>query len=203
LPSNGVKLTKFTHACVRLESDGHAVVIDPGIWTEPGALAHADAILVTHEHTDHIDADALTSLGVPVFAPSTAKINLPTLRAVDAGETFDAAGFRIRAVGGRHAITYAGQPACANLGYVINHSLYHPGDAFAAPGESIETLVVPVFGPWMKAREAIDFTRLVQPLRAAAIHDAQLAQGGRESLSGWFTTYCATDFRWLLPGESL
>ena len=45
----------------RLEKDGAVVVIDPGGWSDaPEALiTGAAAILVTHEHPDHLDADAV------------------------------------------------------------------------------------------------------------------------------------------------
>jgi glyoxylase-like metal-dependent hydrolase (beta-lactamase superfamily II) len=50
-----VRLTKFVHSCVRLDYDGRALVIDPGVWSEPQALVGVDAVLVTHEHLDHVD----------------------------------------------------------------------------------------------------------------------------------------------------
>ena len=68
-----MRLTKYAHACVRVE-DGGVLVVDPGIFTDPEALAGADAVLVTHEHPDHIDVKALTAaIGgrpVPVSARS-------------------------------------------------------------------------------------------------------------------------------------
>jgi L-ascorbate metabolism protein UlaG (beta-lactamase superfamily) len=57
-----MKLTKFTHACVRLEKDGRVLVLDPGNFSETDqALADADAVLITHEHADHVDADAVAA----------------------------------------------------------------------------------------------------------------------------------------------
>ncbi|MFI9025464.1 MBL fold metallo-hydrolase [Streptomyces sp. NPDC053560] len=47
-----MRTTKYAHACVLLEKDGRVLVIDPGTWCEPAALTGADAVLVTHEHTD-------------------------------------------------------------------------------------------------------------------------------------------------------
>lgn len=43
-----MRITKYTYSCVRLEHDcGGTPVIDPGVWSEPEALADADAFLVT------------------------------------------------------------------------------------------------------------------------------------------------------------
>ena len=39
-----MRITKYTHACVRIEHDGKVLVIDPGVWTEPEAVAGADAL---------------------------------------------------------------------------------------------------------------------------------------------------------------
>ena len=54
-----MRLTKLEHACVRLEKDGATLVIDPAAWSMPRALEGASAVLVTHEHFDHFDADGL------------------------------------------------------------------------------------------------------------------------------------------------
>ncbi|MGH3760903.1 MBL fold metallo-hydrolase, partial [Actinophytocola sp.] len=105
-----MRITKYTHACVRLEHDGRVLVIDPGTWSEAYALTGADAVLVTHEHTDHVDVLRLAGLGVPVYAPRDAAIPGLEVIGVSAGEEFTAAGFRVRAVGGRHAVIYGGQP---------------------------------------------------------------------------------------------
>ncbi|WP_205623083.1 MBL fold metallo-hydrolase [Sciscionella marina] len=51
-----MRITKFGHACVRVEKNGQAIVIDPGVMTtEPDVLAGVEAVLVTHEHFDHFD----------------------------------------------------------------------------------------------------------------------------------------------------
>ena len=44
-----MRLTKFSHACVRLERDGAVLVIDPGTLSERAALDGVDAVLVTDE----------------------------------------------------------------------------------------------------------------------------------------------------------
>lgn len=198
-----MRITKYTHACVRIEHDGRVLVVDPGTWSEPVALAGADAVLVTHEHADHIDVLRLVGLGVPVYAPLDANISRLDITGVSSGEEFTAAGFRVRAVGGRHAFIYGGQPDCANLGYIIDEAVYHPGDSLHVPEQPIETLLVPAQGSWMKTAEAIDFVKAITPQRAFAIHDAQINDRGLSSVNGWLTEETDSGYRYLAPGQSL
>ncbi|MER5335815.1 MBL fold metallo-hydrolase [Micromonospora sp. NPDC002717] len=199
-----MRITKFTHACVRLEHDGGVLVIDPGTWSEPRALAGADAVLVTHEHTDHVDVLRLAGLGVPVFAPEGAAlpdlVPLPVTR-VRAGERFTAAGLTVTALGGRHAAIHGGQPDCANLGYLVGDEVYHPGDSLYPPDRPVRTLLVPAQASWLKLTEAIDFALTAGAERVFPIHDAQLNDRGLASVNGWFTE-TVPGYRFLAPGES-
>lgn len=198
-----MRIARFTHSCVRLEADdGGTLVIDPGVWTEEEALVGAGAILVTHEHVDHIDVLRLAQLGLSVHAPATARIDGVDVIGIAPGDELTIAGFRIRAVGGRHAFIYAGQPDCANLGYIVDGALYHPGDSVHVPEGSIETLLVPMQGSWLKTEEAIDFVQAVRPSRAFGIHDGQLNERGLNGINAWLTRESGTDYRWLRPGET-
>lgn len=198
-----MKIIKFSHACIRLEDAGRALVIDPGEWAEPQALAGADAILVTHEHADHIDTARLAEAGLPVFAPDGADITGIEVTRVTSGQRFEAAGFDITAVGSRHAFIYGGVPDCPNLGYVVDGRIYHPGDALFVPDQAIETLFAPAQGSWMKLVEAIDFVKAVQPQRTVQIHDAGLSEYGKAGASAWFTRETGSGYRWLDVGESI
>ncbi|MFH9736762.1 MBL fold metallo-hydrolase [Streptomyces roseolus] len=199
-----MRVIKYTHSCVRLERDDLGVlVIDPGIWSEPDALRGADAVLVTHEHADHVDVLRLAGLGVPVYAPKGAVLPGIDTVEVSAGEEFLAAGYRITAHGGRHATIYGDLPDCANLGYVVEESLYHPGDSLHVPVVPVETLLVPLYAPWMRTSEAIDFVREVGPERAVGIHDAQINERGLASVNGWLGEEARTAYRWLPPGSRL
>jgi L-ascorbate metabolism protein UlaG (beta-lactamase superfamily) len=196
-----MRITKFTHACVRLEHEGRVLVVDPGIWSEPYALRDADAVLVTHEHGDHVDVLRLRGLGVPVYAPQGADLRDLDARRVAAGEEFTAAGFAVRAVGGRHAEIHGGLPDCVNLGYVVDGSVYHPGDSLHVPDADVETLFVPVHGSWLKTTEALDFVAAVAPRRTFPIHEAQLNDRGLESVNGWFAQETDHGYRYLRPFE--
>lgn len=174
-----MRITKFGHACVRIEHGGTTVVVDPGVFTDPAAVTGADAVLITHEHPDHYLPDHLLAAKAPVFtiAAVAAKIRdeapgVP-VTVVAPEETFDV-GLPVRAVGEMHAVIHPEFPRITNSGYVLTlgeTKVYHPGDALTEPGEAVDVLLVPSSAPWLKASEAVDFARAVRAPRNVAIHD--------------------------------
>ena len=186
-------LTKFTHACVRLEQDGRVLVLDPGIFSESAAaLAGADAVLITHEHPDHYDAAALVAAlaGSPqlsIYAPAgvarscapQAPDHAERIFVAAAGESFTAAGFAVQCFGGQHALIHPSMPVVANVGYLVDGDVYHPGDSLIVPhGVSVGTLLVPIHAPWSKVSEVVDFVVSVRAPQAFQIHDALLNEQG-------------------------
>ena len=214
-------LTKFTHACVRLEKDGRALVFDPGTFSETAqALAGADAVLITHEHTDHIDVDAvvaalLGSDSLQLFAPAGVAAQLrekaaqagSRIHTVAPGEDFEAAGFAVRSFGGQHALIHPQIPVVANIGYFVDSNVYHPGDSFIVPdGVEVRTLLVPIHAPWNKVGEVVDFVIAVRAPKAFPIHDALLNESGRGLVEGHVTRFGAkygTEYRHLSSGDSV
>jgi len=206
-----VQMTKYTHSCVRLERDGRALVIDPGVWSEPAALVAASAVLITHEHADHVDADRLvTALAVDpaprVYAPAAVAASLAGLgdRVVQVapGDRFTAVGFDVQVVGGQHAEIYEGLPGCDNVGFVVD-GLYHPGDALIVPHVAVDTLLVPACAPWLKLAEALDFVRAVRPRQAHPMHDAMLSPVGQEIVDRWLAEKGGADYTRIALGESV
>ncbi|MCX4745234.1 MBL fold metallo-hydrolase [Kitasatospora sp. NBC_01287] len=201
-----MRLTKLGHACVRLEAGDRVLVIDPGTLSDPDALRGATAVLITHEHEDHLDRDRLAAaraanpaLTVHTHAALAATLGPGTV-VVAPGDTFTAAGFTVRAVGGTHAEIIDGLPGCPNLGYLVD-GVYHPGDSLVVPGEPVDTLLLPASGPWLKLREAIELVRAIRPARAFPIHDANLSEIGLENFDGWLEEETCTSYARLPLGE--
>jgi L-ascorbate metabolism protein UlaG (beta-lactamase superfamily) len=203
-----VRLTKYGHACVRLDLDAGSVVLDPGSYSPEVDLAGVADVLVTHEHADHIDIDRLVPLvrdGLRLHTNADVAASLASehgleVHAVGPGETFTVAGVDVQVVGGEHAEIYNGLPGCANVGFVLA-GVYHPGDALHVPGVEVETLLVPVSAPWLKLREALDFVRAVGPVRAFPIHDALFSDIGNAGVDRWMVNESGTDYRRLAAGE--
>lgn len=199
-----MRLIKYGHACVRLETGGRTLVIDPGTWSEAEALTGADAVLITHEHADHVDAEKLASFGGEIFAPaSVAPMLEGRATTVEVGQTFTAAGFQVQVVGGQHAEIYEGLPGCANVGYVVDGEVYHPGDSLFVPQVPIGTLLVPASAPWLKLAEALDFVRAIQPRRAYPIHDAMLNDLGLGNFDAWMQRKGNTSYARIPLGDSI
>lgn len=188
-----MKLTKFGHACIRLEGAAGTLVIDPGGLSEAAAIEGADAILVTHEHFDHfvegrIRAAAQANRGLQVWTVSAVAELLTgmgaQLHVVGDGDTFTAAGFGVEAHGSRHTAVHRDIPVIANTGFLIGGSLFHPGDALTVPDKPVGTLMLPVHAPWSRISDLIDWVREISPQRALAVHDGALNPVGIAIVGG-------------------
>lgn len=184
-----MRITKFGHACVRIEHEGTTLVLDPGMFTDAEALDGADAVLITHEHPDHYSADLLGRSDAPVFTIDAvaAKIreDAPEIgertTVVAPGQSFEAAGVPVTAVGDMHALIHEEIPRIHNTGYRIEvggQRLFHPGDAITETDQDVDVLFVPVSAPWAASRDLIDFARAVKAPRNVAIHDRVYSEAG-------------------------
>ncbi len=207
-----MQLTKFTHACVRLDDGDRSLLVDPGIWAERDAYDGVDEILLTHQHADHVDVETLvaraaTNSSLVVRAPADVLPMLSALGdaaiAVAPGDTFTAAGFTVRVLGGRHADIYDGLPGCDNVGYLLEGRVYHPGDSLVVPETPVELLCLPVSGPWLKLSEALDFVRAVAPARAVPVHEALLSDIGLGLVDRWLDMKGGTDCARVAPGDTV
>ncbi|CAN5387733.1 MBL fold metallo-hydrolase [soil metagenome] len=185
-----MRITKFGHACVRVEHAGVRLVLDPGGFTGREAVEGADVVLITHQHADHYDAGHLRSISAPIVTiDAVARViveEAPDLSdrvtVVTPGELLDL-GVPVRVVGEKHAVIHPDYPTFDNSGYLLtlgDERVYHPGDSLTPHGEPIDVLLAPISAPWLKVGEAVDFVREVAAPRNLGIHDrvySELALG--------------------------
>ncbi|MEU0054191.1 MBL fold metallo-hydrolase [Streptomyces sp. NPDC006309] len=208
-----MKLTKKSHACVRLDKEGRTLVIDPGGFSEEDAAVGADAVLVTHEHPDHFDEGRLRAAleanpAAGIWAPRSVAGRLAAafpgrVHTVGHGDTFSAAGFEVEVHGELHAVIHPDIPRITNVGFLIDGGrVFHPGDALTVPARPVETLMLPVMAPWSKISEVIDYVREVGPQRAYDVHDALLTDLARPIYDRQIGALGGTDHLRLAPGAS-
>jgi len=178
-----MQIIHFGHSCVLAETGSARLLIDPGSFSSGfEQLTGLDAILVTHQHPDHLDTDRLPALlaanpeaELVVDTGSADALDGTAHRVVRPGEQIEIAGAVVEVVGGDHAVIHEDIPMIPNNGYLIDGSVLHPGDAFPPPGRDIDALLLPTGAPWLKLSEAVDYLRAVAPAVAVPIHQAVLA----------------------------
>lgn len=210
-------MTAFGHACVRIERDGRRLVVDPGGFSDLAALDGADAVLVTHEHPDHLAVDAVVEAlgsGATCAGPASAMAVLreagapdDRLRACTAGDRFKAAGLAVEVLAADHAEVHPDVPVPANVGYLVDGAVLHPGDCVVPPGpQGVAVLLVPVGGPWLRVADAVELVRAVRPQVAVPVHDAVLSAQGQalaDRIVGGLGGTDGTVYRRLALGETL
>jgi L-ascorbate metabolism protein UlaG (beta-lactamase superfamily) len=192
-----MQLTKFTHSCVRLDDGDRSLVFDPGTFSEvERALDGADAVLITHEHPDHLDVERVRAAlaadsRLRLWAPPAVAHQLQDLGeqvvSVEAGTDFEAAGFRVRAFGGQHALIHPVIPMIANLGYLVDGLVFHPGDSLVVPEVPVPTLLLPTSAPWLRVADALDFAISVRAATVHPIHDGLVQDAWTELVGGLVT----------------
>lgn len=184
-----MRLTKYGHSCLLVEEGPARLLLDPG--TLSGGFEELEgltAVLVTHQHADHLDVGRLRGLldrnpGVRVLCDEGSAEQLATAGAavevVHDGDQLDAGGVAVRVSGRDHAVIHADIPVVPNVGYLVGGRLFHPGDAFTLPGQPVEVLAVPAGAPWLKVSEAVDYLRQVRPRVAVPVHELVLSTAGK------------------------
>lgn len=204
-------LTKKTHSCVRLERDGQVLAIDPGGFSENDAAVGARAILVTHEHPDHfnearlragLEADPAAEVWTLRSVAEQLSAAFPgRIHTVGHGDTFTAAGFDVQVYGELHAVIHPDIPRVTNIGFLVDGSVFHPGDALTVPDRQVDTLLLPVMAPWNKISEVIEYVREVKPRRAIDVHDALLTDLARPVYDMHVGNLGGADHSRLAPGD--
>ena len=180
-----MKIIKFGHCCFVAEPKiGVKVMTDPGTFsTMQNEAENISVVVVTHEHADHLHIESLKKVlennpnAVVITNSAVGKIlrneNIE-FKLIEEGNSIEVKGVMIKGFGNTHAEIYGTYGQVQNTGYMID-LLCFPGDAFEAPGVKVDILALPVAGPWMRIKDAIDYEKNITPRIIFPVHDAILS----------------------------
>ncbi|WP_375479033.1 MBL fold metallo-hydrolase [uncultured Jatrophihabitans sp.] len=175
-------VTHLGHACLLVDTGRARLLIDPGTLSDVGTPDGLDAVLITHQHPDHLDLDALERVlaANPAAAlvvdadTASAVAGLPEHSVARPGERLTFGGAVVDVLGGIHAPVYGDVPGCTNSAYLVDDgALLHPGDSFFVPEQDVDVLAVAIDGPWLKLAEAIDYLTTVRPRLALPVYEGE------------------------------
>ncbi len=181
-----MKVTKFIHSCLLVETPERAALFDPGSMSESALdasrIERLDDIFITHEHGDHMSIRLIKQL-VQKF-PDVRITSTSSVVKILGGEGItasnqppeDAVFFDSPH---EDVAPLFGQPP-EEIGVHYLDILSHPGDSHSF-NETKAILALPVTAPWGSAIRAMNLGLTLKPKHILPIHDWHWRDEARES----------------------
>jgi L-ascorbate metabolism protein UlaG (beta-lactamase superfamily) len=187
-----MRITHLGHACLLVEMADTRLLVDPGTFADDlGDVRDLAAVLVTHQHPDHLDPERLPDLvaanpgAVVLCDPGSVDVlaGLGVEARSHHGAPTSVGDVTVTPFGQQHALIHDDIARITNVGVRLDAegepSFFHPGDALdAEPGE-VDVLAFPLQAPWQRSRDMTAFLRRLGAPHAVPVHDGLLQPRGR------------------------
>lgn len=179
-----MNITKLGHCCLLIEEKEARILTDPGSYSNAqDEIYNLGAVLITHEHSDHLHLESLKKVlannpEARIFTNESVgkilKAENIYFEVLGEDQIVQVGGVVILAFKAPHEFIADSVPLPENTAFLIGGKLLLPGDSFFAPKRQVVILALPVSGPWMRMKDAIDYAKQIKPKKAFPIHDGML-----------------------------
>ena len=216
-----MRITKYIHSCLLIEKGSDRLLFDPGHFSfvegrvKPSDFQNIAAIVLTHNHPDHIDDDALEEITdnnphAVVLANSeiAAKLSEKEIAAeiFESGERI-VKSFVLQAFDAPHEAILADELP-QNTAYLIDDQMLHPGDSLSKNLDHLrgtKILCLPMTAPWETELQTFEFAKKMQPQFVVPIHDGYVKDFFLQSRYETFHKFLKREnitFQWMnKPGD--
>ena len=170
-----MKITKFVHSCLLVETADRVALFDPGVYSAEAldidAISRLDDIFITHIHPDHLSLDFMKQL-VAKF-PDIRITSNPEVVAFLAAEGITASDqppADISFFDSPHEAIHPPSPTPQQIGIHYLETLSHPGDSHSFH-ETKAILALPMTAPWGSNVRAFNLALELKPTHVLPIHD--------------------------------
>ncbi|MEO3407628.1 MBL fold metallo-hydrolase [Mucilaginibacter sp. CAU 1740] len=181
-----MKITKYIHSCLLFEKDGFKLLFDPGKFSfaeglvKPDQFADINAVIITHNHPDHLDTDNLRKIielsqaAIYTNAEVSQELKEACLESIIVEEGEMTLGhFLFQVINVKHE-PLLDSPAPNMHAYVIDQLVLHPVDSFDEKlneYQGIPLLILPIMAPFTTELAVAGFADRINPKEVLPVHD--------------------------------
>ncbi len=190
-----MKITKYVHSCLLVETPDRVGVFDPGSFSQESfqfdKLTRLDDIIITHEHPDHFHLPFIKEL-LKRFPEANITANSIVADELKkhgiSAQTGNSNGVDVEEVTHESMVPLAPPPHPNAVVHYLN-KLTHAGDSHHF-SKTMEILALPITAPWGTSARAAQLVIDLKPKHIIPIHDAAWTDDWREWMYDRFEALC-------------